>query len=160
MNNRFFFARNNVDHRRNTASFGHRKKTPQKLSHGYLQSDSSKASNGLKNHQRGAAAQIAASKYLGIPWGATVDGYQSVPDIANALEVRGRTDVRPYLRLKQNVKVHKTDRLFVSVERLGYRRFRLDGWIQASAVLDLYFIPEDLDSHKPEWHVSLSKPAI
>jgi hypothetical protein len=24
-------------------------------------------------------------------------------------------------------------------------------------MLDLYFVPEDLDSHKPEWHVPLSK---
>jgi hypothetical protein len=126
--------------------------------HGYLQSDGSKASNGLKNHQRGAAAEIAASKYLGIPWDATVDGYRSVPDVANSVEVRGRTKARPYLRLKQSDKVRKTDRLFVSVERLGNGRFRLDGWTRPSVgMIDIHFVPDDPDSHMPEWHVPLTK---
>jgi hypothetical protein len=49
-------------------------------SHGYLQSDGSKASNGLKNHQRGAAAERSLpqsiSEYRGVLRSMVISPYQ------------------------------------------------------------------------------------
>ena len=55
---------------------------------GYLQSDGTKSANRLENHQRGAAAELAVSKFIGVPWSATVNTYKRFPDIPGGIEVR------------------------------------------------------------------------
>lgn len=123
---------------------------------GYKQSDGSKAENALRNHQRGAAAELAVAKHLGIPWDATVDGYQSVPDLGN-YEIRSRTSSRPYLRIKKRDFLNKRDRIFISVERIGNLQFNMDGWIRAEdAMIDDFRVEIDADSKQQEWHVPLS----
>ncbi len=122
------------------------------------QSDGSKDINALPNHQRGAAAEIAATKYLEIPWNASVNTYNHFPDLGGALEVRSKTKGQKYIRLKTRADAEKGHVIFVSVTRLGKQEFEIDGWILGrEGMTSKYLVASDQRSKKPEWHVPLNE---
>ena len=122
------------------------------------QTDGSKASNALDNHRRGAAAELALSKFLALPWNATVNTYNSFPDLDGQMEVRSKPNQQPYMRIKQKTDNQKPHYIFVSVSRLGNRQFRIDGWIIGSdAMQQKYLVANDPNSKQPEWHVPLDQ---
>jgi hypothetical protein len=128
---------------------------------GYRQTDGTFSGNGEVNHMRGAAAELAVAKFLGWQWGATVNTFNDVPDLGEAVEVRSHVRHQRYLRLKQVNDSEKNDKrnsIFVSVARLGDQRFRIQGWAYGrEAMFDAYLVEKDPQSHKPEWHFPIEK---
>jgi hypothetical protein len=119
----------------------------------YIQSDGTNSNNGLINHQRGAAAELAVSKFLGLAWTASVNTYKRFPDIAGDIEVRSHGG--DGLRIKPK---DSNNPIFISVTRLGGRRFRIDGWIYGyEAKTDKYYQAKEKHSGNPEWVVPLDK---
>lgn len=120
---------------------------------GKPQSDNSKATNALANHQRGAAAELALCKFLGVPWNATVNTYNSFPDLDGQMEVRSKTDSQNHMRLYRRRDSAKGHYIFVSVTRLGNQRFRIDGWMLGDeAMKSKHLVGEGTLSKQPEWH--------
>lgn len=66
---------------------------------GKTQSDKSRALNGKRNHQQGAAAELALTKFLGMKWYATVNTYNNLADLDGYLECRSKQDGQRYMRL-------------------------------------------------------------
>jgi hypothetical protein len=101
---------------------------------GKRQSDGSKDPNGLRNHQQGAAAELALAKFLDTKWNATVNTYNSFPDLDGNLECRSKQNAQSYLRLYPRRDRAKGSAIFVSVTCLktDLGTFRIDGWTLGS----------------------------
>lgn len=125
---------------------------------GFRQSDRSKDSNALLNHIRGAASELALSKFLDEPWQATVNAYNDFPDLNGYMECRSKIPGQQYLRIRAKDKDTKGDSIFVSVTRLddNLREFQMDGWIIGRNGM----LPENWKQHnyskRMEWGVPLS----
>jgi hypothetical protein len=124
---------------------------------GRKQSDLSNSKNALDNHKRGAAAELALTKYLRVPWNATVNTFNAFPDLDGQMDARGKVASQPYLRLYERKDSKKQHFIFVSVSRLGNRRFRIDGWMLGrDAMQPKYYRPTGTLSKHPEWQPPVS----
>lgn len=108
---------------------------------GKTQSDGSRDANGKRNHQQGAAAELALTKFLGMKWNATVNTYNSFPDLDGYLECRSKQDAQQYMRLYPKRDSSKGSAVFASVTCLGkdLRSFRIDGWTLGSEAMQLRY---------------------
>ena len=124
---------------------------------GKTQSDGSRAANGLRNHQQGAAAELALTKFLGMKWNATVNTYNSFPDLDGYLECRSKQDTQKYLRLHPRRDKAKGSAVFASVTCLkqDLSSFRIDGWILGSEAMEQSYFTKS-NWGKEEWQIPLS----
>jgi hypothetical protein len=124
---------------------------------GSRQSDGSKDANALRNHRQGAAAELALTKFLGIPWNATVNTFNGFPDLDGYLECRSKQDRQAYMRLYPNRDSSKETAVFVSVTSLDadFIQFRIDGWCIGSAAMQTEYMQKNR-WNKREWQVPLS----
>lgn len=124
---------------------------------GKTQSDGSRAANGLRNHQQGAAAELALTKFLGMKWNATVNTYNSFPDLDGYLECRSKQPAQQHLRLHPNRDKFKGSAVFASVTCLkqALSSFRIDGWILGSEAMKQAYLTKT-QWGKEEWHVPLA----
>ncbi|HMH16187.1 MAG TPA: hypothetical protein VK578_24030 [Edaphobacter sp.] len=125
---------------------------------GKTQSDGSNDANGLRNHQQGAAAELALTKFLGMKWNATVNTYNNFPDLDGYLECRSKQDRQHYMRLYPRRDRAKGAAIFVSVTSLdsNLSTFRVDGWTLGSETM----IPKYLKKNnwgREEWQLPLSE---
>lgn len=124
---------------------------------GRRQSDLGESTTAGANHMRGAAAELALSKFLDVPWNATVNTFNKFPDLDGQLEVRGKPEHEGYMRLSERKDTRKPHHLFICVSRLGDQRFRVEGWMRGQDAMGVqYFVGEDRRSHQPEWHVPVA----
>lgn len=124
---------------------------------GLKQSDGSQDANALKNHQQGAAAELALTKVLNIPWNATVNTYNGFPDLDGYLECRSKQERQQYLRLHPKRDKDKGAAVFVSVTCMdsAFSIFRIDGWIVGEAAMQQQYLKTNRWK-KTEWEPPLS----
>ena len=124
---------------------------------GLKQSDGSQDKNALKNHQQGAAAELALTKFLNIPWNATVNTYNGFPDLDGYLECRSKQAQQQYLRLHPKRDSDKGAAIFVSVTSTdsGLKTFRIDGWMLGSVAMQPKYLKTNRWG-KTEWEPPLS----
>jgi hypothetical protein len=124
---------------------------------GLKQSDGSQDQNALRNHQQGAAAELALTKFLKIPWNATVNTYNGFPDLDGYLECRSKQERQQYLRLHPKRDTDKGAAVFVSVTCTdsGLKTFRIDGWILGSVAMQPKYLKTNRWG-KTEWEPPLS----
>jgi len=118
------------------------------------QSDGSDDSNALKNHQQGAAAELALAKYLSIDWTAPVNTFNGFPDLDGLLESRSKQPRQSYMRLYPNRDSEKGDSVFASISSLGrdLTKFRIDGWIVGKDAMKAEYIEKSKYNEDSEWH--------
>ena len=124
---------------------------------GKTQSDGSKDVNGKRNHQQGAAAELALTKFLGMKWNATVNTYNSFPDLDGYLECRSKQVAQQYMRLYPRRDNSKGSAVFASVTclRPDLSSFRIDGWtLGLEAMKPEYFTKNRWG--KEEWQCPLN----
>ncbi len=126
---------------------------------GLKQSDGSQDKNALKNHQQGAAAELALTKFLKMPWNATVNTYNGFPDLHGYLECRSKQEKQQYLRLHPKRDSDNGAAVFVSVTSADscLKTFRIDGWMLGSAAMQ----PKYLKTNhwgKTEWEAATLRP--
>ena len=109
---------------------------------GKTQSDGSNDANGARNHQQGAAGELALTKFLEMKWNATVNTYNNFPDLDGNLECRSKQDYQLYMRLYPGRDRAKGSAIFVSVTCLhrDLSSFRIDGWTIGAEVMQQQYL--------------------
>jgi hypothetical protein len=124
---------------------------------GKTQSDGSKDANGQRNHQQGAAAELALTKFLVMKWNATVNTYNSFPDLDGYLECRSKQHGQQYMRLYPKRDRAKGTAVFVSVTcvQQDLTSFRIDGWTLGSQAMQQKYVRTNRWG-KEEWQCPLA----
>jgi hypothetical protein len=84
---------------------------------------------GLAIHIEGAAGELAVAETLRIPWGATVNTFKQVADLADNVEIRTRSKSSYDLIVRPD---DKDQSIFILVLRTAPKKFNVVGWIQAA----------------------------
>lgn len=125
---------------------------------GKTQSDGSRDKNAERNHQRGAAGELALTKFLDIEWNATVNTYNRFPDLDGQLECRSKQESQEYLRVYPDRDNAKEDSIFVSVTCLkgDLTKYRIDGWMTGREAMQDKYLKKSHWNDRDEWQPPLS----